>query len=241
MLATKFPSQKKQDFETYKETEIVDLCFWGIYKTLPGGFVSKSALGVHFFAAHGRVARYRNCLDGTQCQACGVEHWTAGRLEGHNEWEENLYKLFSDGIQGPTLSEEPGQIHITLAGRLRSIRVYQDELERVVDRLVGEVEDLQRDPELRPWTASQQDFKKVLQSMDWKKTDSVQQDNHGTPVKVAYELGGSWEAEWHRHRDTLNVSAVIGDLLLLLPPDLCTVWRAHQAQRAVQLRAPATF
>ena len=85
------------------------------------------------------------------------------------------------------------------------------------------------------------DFKKVLQSMDWKKTDSVQQDNHGTPVKVAYELGGSWEAEWRRHRDTLNVSAVIGDLLLLLPPDLCTVWRAHQAQRLRQPSGLAAF
>ncbi|CAE7254963.1 Pol [Symbiodinium sp. CCMP2456] len=90
-----------KDFEAYKRQEAERLCLWGLSKELdkdrPGaqpdvswrcrpcakGFGSRAALSVHFFAAHGRIARYRKHVRGTKCAACAVEFWTTGRLEDH--------------------------------------------------------------------------------------------------------------------------------------------------------------
>ena len=47
------------------------------------GFASKAGLSVHFFKCHQRVARYRACLLGTLCQACGKEFWAQHRLAAH--------------------------------------------------------------------------------------------------------------------------------------------------------------
>ena len=47
------------------------------------GFASKAGLSVHLFKCHQRVARYRACLLGTLCQACGKEFWAQHRLAAH--------------------------------------------------------------------------------------------------------------------------------------------------------------
>ena len=44
---------------------------------------TKGALGAHFFKVHGRKARYRSCVTGTWCQACGRQYWTRNKLAIH--------------------------------------------------------------------------------------------------------------------------------------------------------------
>ena len=46
-------------------------------------FRSKGGLGAHMFKTHGRKAAYRACVQGSLCQACGVQFWTEARLSVH--------------------------------------------------------------------------------------------------------------------------------------------------------------
>eukprot|EP00439_Symbiodinium_sp_Y106_P049738 s3300_g6.t1 len=47
------------------------------------GFRSKKQLGVYHFKSHGRVATYRECIEGTECRSCGRQFWTTARLSTH--------------------------------------------------------------------------------------------------------------------------------------------------------------
>ena len=91
----------QEDFEKYKEEEATRLCLWSLCKDLRIGtrqdtespcwwrrccrraFKTKSALSVHFYAVHERIAGYRKFVKGTYCRACETEFWTTGRLEDH--------------------------------------------------------------------------------------------------------------------------------------------------------------
>ena len=53
------------------------------YRMCSKALKTKAGLGAHFQKTHGRLALYRDLLDGTTCTACGRNFWSANRLMIH--------------------------------------------------------------------------------------------------------------------------------------------------------------
>ncbi|CAE7197338.1 unnamed protein product [Symbiodinium sp. CCMP2592] len=92
----------RRQHEKMMGIEIQSLALWSLSRqaTLPGtthgrqedrwtcrhcqcGFKKKANLSVHFFKTHGRVARHRQCVVGTDCVACGGQYRSQARLQAH--------------------------------------------------------------------------------------------------------------------------------------------------------------
>ncbi|CAE7763408.1 unnamed protein product [Symbiodinium sp. CCMP2456] len=92
----------RAEFDHFCSEQRTCLALWALYKKIaraapsdsgPGGgwycricakgVKSKGALGAHFFKVHGRRARYRQCVSGSLCRACGRQYWSRTKLAIH--------------------------------------------------------------------------------------------------------------------------------------------------------------
>ena len=114
----------KQDFEDFCGEQWTLIVLWALYRRacsrLPAAeqgarvwhcrpcgrsVKTKGALGAHFFKVHGRVAKYRNYVAGTLCQACGRQYWSRTKLAIHlRDSVSCVQTLREHGLQAATVA-----------------------------------------------------------------------------------------------------------------------------------------
>ena len=88
---------------------------------------------------------------------------------------------------------------------------------------------------------SLKNFQQLVTNFEWPKAKVSSDSVHGTLPDFAVTVSSCWEADWHKHRGKVGISAVANDYGALLPDHLRQAWMKIVDNCTVHIHAPPEF